>query len=232
MKMKFAICDDNSIDSNYVYELVKKWSNEKKYQVDIENFSSAESFLFHYVDNKDYDVLLLDIEMKKMDGVSLAREIRKTNKNVQIIFITGYSEYIAEGYDVEALNYLMKPLKKEKLYEVLNKAVTKIIQNEKHLILNTFDETIRISLHDIIYIDVNRNYITIHSNKNYTIKMTLADIEKELDERFFRISRSIIINLKYINRVTKRDVYLTNGSILPLPRGKYETLNKAIIKEM
>ncbi|MDY2901909.1 MAG: LytTR family DNA-binding domain-containing protein [Bacilli bacterium] len=232
MKMKFAICDDNSIDSNYVYELVKKWSNENKYQVDIETFSSAESFLFHYVDNKDYDVLLLDIEMKKMDGVSLAREIRKTNKNVQIIFITGYSEYIAEGYDVEALNYLMKPFKTEKLYEVLNKAVTKIIQNEKHLILNTFDEIIRISLHDIIYIDVDRNYTTIHSNKNYTIKMTLADIEQELDERFFRISRSIIINLKYINRVTKRDVYLTNGSILPLPRGKYESLNKAIIKEM
>lgn len=230
--MKFAICDDNSIDSNYVYELVKKWSNENKYQVDIETFSSAESFLFHYVDNKDYDVLLLDIEMKKMDGVSLAREIRKTNKNVQIIFITGYSEYIAEGYDVEALNYLMKPFKTEKLYEVLNKAVTKIIQNEKHLLLNTFDEIIRISLHDIIYIDVDRNYTTIHSNKNYTIKMTLADIEKELDERFFRISRSIIINLKYINRVTKRDVYLTNGSILPLPRGKYESLNKAIIKEM
>lgn len=170
--------------------------------------------------------------MKKMDGVSLAREIRKTNKNVQIIFITGYSEYIAEGYDVEALNYLMKPFKTEKLYEVLNKAVTKIIQNEKHLLLNTFDEIIRISLHDIIYIDVDRNYTTIHSNKNYTIKMTLADIEKELDERFFRISRSIIINLKYINRVTKRDVYLTNGSILPLPRGKYESLNKAIIKEM
>ena len=232
MKMKFAICDDNSIDSNYVYELVKKWSNENKYQVDIETFSSAESFLFHYVDNKDYDVLLLDIEMKKMDGVSLAREIRKTNKNVQIIFITGYSEYIAEGYDVEALNYLMKPFKTKKLYEVLNKAVTKIIQNEKHLLLNTFDEIIRISLHDIIYIDVDRNYTTIHSNKNYTIKMTLADIEKELDERFFRISRSIIINLKYINRVTKRDVYLTNGSILPLPRGKYESLNKAIIKEM
>ena len=230
--MKFAICDDNSIDSNYVYELVKKWSNENKYQVDIETFSSAESFLFHYVDNKDYDVLLLDIEMKKMDGVSLAREIRKTNKNVQIIFITGYSEYIAEGYDVEALNYLMKPFKTEKLYEVLNKAVTKIIQNEKHLILNTFDEIIRISLHDIIYIDVDRNYTTIHSNKNYTIKMTLADIEKELDERFFRISRSIIINLKYINRVTKRDLYLTNGSILQLPRGKYESLNKAIIKEM
>ena len=54
MKMKFVICDDNSIDSNYVYELVKKWSNENKYQVDIETFSSAESFLFHYVDNKDY----------------------------------------------------------------------------------------------------------------------------------------------------------------------------------
>ena len=232
MKVNFAICDDSVVDSNYVKELVTQWANDKKYQVSIDVFSSAEAFIFNYVENKEYDVLLLDIEMGNMDGVTLARQIRKSNKSVQIVFITGYSDYIAEGYDVEALHYLMKPLNKEKLYDVLDRAVNKMMQNEKHLVLNTFDEMIRIPLHEIIYIDVDRNYVTVHSNKDYTVKKTLAEIEKELDERFFRIGRSAIVNLKYISRVTKTDVYLNNGIILQLPRGIYEALNRAIINEM
>lgn len=232
MNVHFAICDDNNIDSNYVSNLVNKWANERKYQINIDIFDSAEVFLFHYDGNKDYDILLLDIEMKKMDGVTLAREIRKTNKSVQIVFITGYSDYIADGYDVEALHYLMKPLKEEKLFVVLDRVVNRIIQNEKYLLLNYYDETIRIPLHEIVYIDVDRNYVTIHSNQDYTIKKTLGEIEKELDKRFFRIGRSVIVNLKYISRVTKTDVFLANNTILQLPRGVYDSLNRAIIDEL
>lgn len=232
MNVHFAICDDNNIDSNYVSNLVNKWANERKYQINIDIFDSAEAFLFHYDGNKDYDILLLDIEMKKMDGVTLAREIRKTNKSVQIVFITGYSDYIADGYDVEALHYLMKPLKEEKLFVVLDRAVNRIIQNEKYLLLNYYDGTIRIPLHEIVYIDVDRNYVTIHSNQDYTIKKTLGEIEKELDKRFFRIGRSVIVNLKYISRVTKTDVFLANNTILQLPRGVYDSLNRAIIDEL
>lgn len=232
MKINFAICDDNRIDSQYVNELIKKWTRNKKYQIHIDIFQSAEAFLFHYTQNKEYDILLLDIEMKKMDGVTLARMIRKSNKSVQILFITGYSQYIAEGYDVEALHYLMKPIKEEKMFDVLDRAVTKLIQNEKHLLLKLSDEMIKIPLHEIIYIDVNRNYVTIHANKDYTLKKTLGEIEKELDEKFFRIGRSAIINLKYITRITKTEVFLSNGFSLPLPRGIYDALNRAIINEI
>ena len=232
MNLNFAICDDSIIDSNYVKELVINWSTKRKYQVNINVFPSAEAFLFHYEENKNYDVLLLDIEMGKMDGVTLARNIRSSNKSVQIIFITGYSDYIAEGYEVEALHYLMKPLKEEKLYDVLERALSKVIQNEKSIVLNLSDEIVRIPLHEILYIDVDRNYITVHANKDYIIKKTLSEIEKELDERFFRIGRSAIVNLKFINRVTKQDVYLSNGVTLQLPRGIYEALNRAIINEM
>ena len=232
MNLNFAICDDSIIDSNYVKELVINWSTKRKYQVNINVFPSAEAFLFHYEENKNYDVLLLDIEMGKMDGVTLARKIRSSNKSVQIIFITGYSDYIAEGYEVEALHYLMKPLKEEKLYDVLERALSKVIQNEKSIVLNLSDEIVRIPLHEILYIDVDRNYITVHANKDYIIKKTLSEIEKELDERFFRIGRSAVVNLKFINRVTKQDVYLSNGVTLQLPRGIYEALNRAIINEM
>ena len=232
MNLNFAICDDSIIDSNYVKELVINWSAKIKCQVNINVFPSAEAFLFHYEENKNYDVLLLDIDMGKMDGVTLARKIRSSNKSVQIIFITGYSDYIAEGYEVEALHYLMKPLKEEKLYDVLERALSKVIQNEKSIVLNLSDEIVRIPLHEILYIDVDRNYITVHANKDYIIKKTLSEIEKELDERFFRIGRSAIVNLKFINRVTKQDVYLSNGVTLQLPRGIYEALNRAIINEM
>lgn len=232
MNLNITICDDSIIDSNYVKELVINWSTNRKCQVNINVFPSAEAFLFHYEENKNYDVLLLDIEMGKMDGVTLARKIRKLNKSVQIIFITGYSDYVAEGYEVEALHYLMKPLKEEKLYDVLERALSKVIQNEKSIILNLSDEIVRIPLHEIMYIDVDRNYITVHANQEYIIKKTLSEIEKELDERFFRIGRSAIVNLKFISRVTKQDVFLSNGVVLQLPRGMYEALNRAIINEM
>lgn len=232
MKINFAICDDNSLDANFVYEIVKKWGNDNNHHIKINIFPSAEAFLFHYVDNKEYDILLLDIEMGKMDGVTLARKIRTSNKCIQIIFITGYSDYISEGYDVEALHYLMKPLKSEKLFSVLDRACTKLLQNEQNLVLNYLDQMVKIPFHKISYIDVNRNYVTIHANENYTIKKTLGEIEKELDDYFFRIGRSTIVNLKFIKRITKSDVYLKNNIILQLPRGIYDALNKAIIKNM
>lgn len=229
MVRKIAICDDNSKDSEYVSSLVKKWFNDKKLLVKIDTFNSAESFLFQYAQDKSYDILLLDIEMGKMDGVTMAKEIRKENKTVQIIFITGYSDYIAEGYEVAALHYLMKPVNENKLYEVLNRACEKINQNEKNLSLMIYGEMVLVPLHKIKYITVLKNYITIFAWREYTVKKTLGEIEKNLDERFIRVGRSLIINITCISRVTKSDVYLLDGSVLPLPRGAYEVINRAII---
>ena len=88
---------------------------------------------------------------------------------------------------------------------------------------------VRIPLHEIKYLDVHQNYVTIHAKTEHTVKRTLGEFEKLLDDSFVRIGRGIIVNLTYISRVTKTDVYLLDGSILPLPRGAYEPLNRAII---
>ena len=229
MQYKIAICDDESSVIEYVSSIVTDWGSQSGHTVILRTFSSAESFLFSYEDENDYDILLLDIEMGKMDGVSLAKTIRKKNETVQIVFITGYSEYISEGYEVAALHYLMKPVKPEKLFEVLNRATEKLEKNERMLTLTLSGEMVRIPLHEIAYIDVNGNYITLHGKEDYTAKKTLGDIQKELDERFFKVGRSCIVNLNMVQRVTKTDCYLSNGSSLPLPRGAYESLNRAII---
>ena len=108
MKYKIAICDDSDADREYVLKMVNRWAAGAGQVVHTDTFTSAENFLFHYAEESDYDILLLDIEMGDMDGVTMAKQLRKNNDIVQIVFITGYSDYISEGYEVAAdLHYLM-----------------------------------------------------------------------------------------------------------------------------
>ena len=226
---KIAICDDLAPDRKYLSSLCEIWSRHSCYRIQISEFTSAENFLFYYAEKKDFDILLLDIEMGAMDGVTMARKLRQDNQTVQIIFITGYADYISDGYEVDALHYLMKPLQEEKFFTVLDRAVTKLIKNEKVLNIISQGEMIRLPICQINYAEVNSNYITIHSQQTITLKMTLSELEKKLDSHFFRAGRSALVNLKKISRVTKKEIYLQDGSIIPLPRGAYEKVNRAII---
>ena len=192
--------------------------------------TGAEQYLFSYAEDKCDDILLLDIEMGAMDGVTLARKLRQENETIQIVFITGYSDYIAEGYDVAALHYLMKPLNAEKFQSVLDRAVEKLQKNERVMNLEIGGEMVRVPLYQIRYLDVRQNYVTIHGKQDFTIKRPLSEVEKELDQRFCRVGRALIVNLNCVQRVTKTEVYLSDGTALPLPRGAYEMLNRAIIQ--
>lgn len=229
MKYKIAICDDSDADRQYVLHMVNRWAAASGFVVHIDLFSSAESFLFHYAEERDYDILLLDIEMGAMDGVTMAKQLRRDNDTVQIIFITGYSDYISEGYEVAALHYLMKPVREEKLCSVLERAAEKLSKNERVLNFKTGGEVVRIPIYQIRYADVFGNYVTIHALSEVTVKMTLGELEKQLDERFYRVGQSAIINLTQISRVTKKEIKLCDGTALPLPRGAYEGINRAII---
>ena len=229
MTYKTAVCDDSAADRKYLSDLVRQWARSAGHTVTIAAIPSAESFLFHYAEEKDYDILLLDIEMGNMDGITMARRLRRENDTVQIVFITGYSDYIAEGYEVDALHYLMKPTGRDKLFSVLDRAAEKLKKNEKVLTLETGGETIRIPVYQIRYADVQGNYVTIHASVDVTVKMTLRELASELDDRFYRAGRSLIINLTRISRVTKTEIRLSDGTALPLPRGAYEGVNRAII---
>lgn len=226
---KIAICDDLAADRTYLSALSQKWGKNNQYLIQISEFTSAENFFFHYEDKKDYDILLLDIEMGDMDGVTMARKLRQEDHNIQIVFITGYADYISEGYEVDALHYLMKPVKEEKLFTVLDRAVTRLARNEKVLNLTAGGELIRMPVYEIRYAQVRGNYITIYATEEITVKMPLSKLEQKLDQRFFRVGRSALVNLMMISRVTRREIYLTDKSVIPLPRGAYESVNRAII---
>lgn len=229
MTFSFAIVDDSEADAAYGEGLVREWAAARGHEARIRTFSSAEGFLFSFAEDKSFDILLLDIEMGAMDGVTMAKRVRRVSETVQLVFITGYSEYIAEGYELAALHYLLKPVAQDKLFAVLDRAVKKIEQNGRRLNLTVSGEMVRIPLYEIRYLTVRQNYVTVHAGQEYTVKRPLAEFEQELDESFCRAGRGLILNLRCIARTTKTQVTLLDGTALPLPRGAYETLNRAII---
>lgn len=227
---RLAICDDDQADVVYLRSFLEKWAKDSKTALKIESYHSAEAFLFQYEEDKSFDLLLLDIEMGEMNGVELARRIRQENRLVQIIFITGYMEYIAEGYDVEALHYLLKPVTEAKLFMVLDRAAERLKSKEKELCLALPGTVVRIAFCEIRYLEVQKNYVTVYGEEAYTVKKTLNELEKELDDSFCRIGRSHIVNLHFVKKITRMRVILKDGRELPLSRSFYERVNRAMIQ--
>ena len=229
---KIAVCDDNPADAGYVADVIKRWAQARAVLMEIERFPSAEAFWFQYEENRCYDILFLDIEMEPegMNGIELAAKLRKNDSSIQLVFVTGYMDYIADGYDVEALHYLLKPVTEEKLGSVLARALARVKAREKELFLQTTDGSVRVLNSEIRYLEVQRNYVTIHAAEEYTVKRTLGDLEKELDESFFRTGRSFIVNLRFVRKITKTQVFLKDGAQVPLSRGLYEGINRAMIQ--
>ena len=230
MKYKMAICDDLDADRKYVFNMVNEWASIAGHVIHTDTFVSAENFLFHYAEESDYDILLLDIEMGAMDGIEMAKKIRQENGSVQIIFITGFPDYISEGYEVAALHYLMKPVKQDKLFEVLNRAVDARKKIEKTVLLPVDGEILRLPIDQIQYVEAFSHTVSIVTEKNmFQVKKPISEIGKLLGEGFVRCHRSYLVGLKYISRLSKTEVILDNGKILPLSRSAAAMVHKAFI---
>ncbi len=167
-----------------------------------------------------------------MNGIELALRIRERehDRAVQIVFVTGYMDYIEKGYDVEALHYLLKPVTQERLFGVLDRAAQRVRDRGRELCLQMPEGTARIPVSEIRYLEVQRNYVTIHGDEDYTVKRTLGELERELDGRFFRTGRSYIVNLQFVKKITRSQIVLKDGAQIPLPRRAYEDINRAMIR--
>ena len=230
MNYKISIIDDSETDNEYMTGLVKDWAEAAGHTLALSVFLSAEAFLFEYESETGFDILLLDIEMEGMNGVELAKKIRQWDGTVQLVFITGFPDFIAEGYEVSALHYLMKPVSPEKLYAVLDKAAGNLAKSEKRLQV-THDRRIDlIPLSRILYVEAQKQYVLIHTpEETYRMKTTLAETKDALDEFFFQCQRSFLVNLRYVAQVKTECVVLKNGEEIPISRGMSKVIGKEII---
>lgn len=231
MHYKIAVIDDESADTEYVAALVSCWAKSAGHTAHVSRFPSAEAFLFQYEEESDFDILLMDIQMGEMNGVDLAKRVRSGNDGVQIVFITGYPDFLAEGYEVDALHYLMKPVSPEKLCAVLDRAAANLERAERRLAVTHDRRTDFVPLSQVLYVEAQKQYVLIHTfGQTYRMKQSFAETVKELDEFFFPCQRSFCVNLCHVTQIKSDGVLLKNGEEIPISRGMAEKIGREMIR--
>lgn len=240
--LQITICDDEAAQIELLFRYVKEWQKETDTEISVDKYDSADRFFFAWEEKKQTDILLLDIEMPGMDGMMLARKLREQGEAVQIIFVTGKPDYVFMGYEVEAVSYLMKPVKKEQLFSCLNRAKERCSKKEPELIVEETDEVQKIRVRDICYLESEAHDTRIYPacgkadtglEKFIRCKKGIHSLETELAEKsenFFKPHRSYLVNLSHIEKITRKDVVMDTGAVIPLARGKWEEMNLAYLK--
>lgn len=225
-----AICDDSSADAARLSALVEGWAKDRGHTVRTRLFPSAENYLFRYEDDSGDHILLLDVEMGQMSGVELAKRLRKDNNRAQIIFITSHTEFYGEGYEVDALHYLIKPVSADKLFPALDRAAERLTVQPPSLILSFEGQTLRLPEDEILYVESFLHYVTVHTkDREYKVKENLSAIEERLSGGFYKIHRSYLTSIRHITKIKRTSVLLDGKIELPLARGKFDELNRAFI---
>lgn len=224
--MFISICDDEQYQQDYLAALVRRWSAEAK----INLYPGAEAFKFDWFAGVPCDILLLDIQMGGQDGMALARELRETDNNLIIIFITALPDFMQEGYDVAALHYLVKPIDESKFFTVMEQAAKMQQRADKYILLPVEGEQVRFILSEILCVESFAHSIEISTKTaSYTVKIPAYKLEEELGDDFIRTHRSYLVNMRYISRISKADVHLDTGKVIPLSRRLYNQVNKALL---
>lgn len=225
-----GICDDEPLAIEYVTDCMQKWADENHMTFHLSTFSSAEQFLFETENEPPFDILFLDIQMGKMTGMELARQIRNRDSHVQLVFVTALPDFAAEGYDVSALHYLLKPVSQEKIFKVLDRASRHFAREEAYLLL-TDDQTLkRVPVSEILYAEAfAHNLQIVTKNNTYELRESLSSLAQKLGSDFVSPHRSYLVNLQYIHSIARTEIILDTQTRIPLSRYKYQEINQAFI---
>lgn len=202
--LRIGILEDEKAQSDELIGFLEKYKSEHSgFSYMVRVFDEGRKLIFDY--KQDFDLIFMDIRLPDMLGIDAAREIRKTDENVMIVFVTNLTQYAIDGYSVDAFDYILKPLmygpfklKLDRILNVLSRAGTK-----KWLTLKTKQLTFRIAADSILYVEVSGHDLIFHTaEKEYRIWGTLSKIEQDLaEEAFSRCNACYLVNLKYVELV-------------------------------
>ena len=214
--MRIAICDDE----RNIRELIGDKVVKQYPETELVFFSCGEELLLSDV---QIELLFLDIQMSGRNGMEIARELRKKDKNVILIFVTAVEEYVFQAFDVGAFHYIVKPINEAKFMDVLRKAVDELDSKckdvnkteERYLMINSGGVHTKVIFDDIVYAEIFNRKIVIHK-LNDTIEYygKMSDLESLAGDSFFRPHRAYLVNFKYVEKYDASTVYLENGSVL------------------
>ena len=229
--MRLAYCDDEEIQLEYMQRLAEQWAKQAGVSLTYCAYKSAEELLFENAEGYPFDLLILDIDMRGMDGMALARKIREKDAKIPILFLTNKREYVFEGYEVQALRYLLKPMSEEKLFPLLHEVHMTAREEVQSLIVSAEGEHCKIAVSDILYLEADGHYVRIHTAKgDYVVKRAFTELAAELAHGFVSSHRSYLVHLLHVERVQRTECILSDGSSIPVSRNSYKAVNEAFIR--
>lgn len=199
----------------------------------MESYDSGEAFYFTWCEDQRCDVLFLDIMMKATDGIRLARKLREMGKDIVIIFTTGIADYMQEGYEVEAMHYLLKPLSREKVRECLEKCVRRKEAVKSEVLLQTEEGLAKVDVEKVLYAEAVGHYsILVCMDKRMQAKTGIRELEEKLREYgvFAFCHRSYLVNIRRIYRMGRQEIIMDNGAAVPVSRRLYHAVNERFIQ--
>ena len=237
--IKTAIIEDNEIHAGLLEKYLLKWSRYRQVPLEINRYLSAEEFLFKLEPGLGISVLFIDIQMYEINGIDLAKSVRKKDNEINIIFTTGITGYMAEGYEVEALHYLVKPINEDKIYKCMDKVFNKR-KNINYIIVHSKGGIHKLDTSQINYIEARGHgcVIEIFTKENNLKQVKQTEVSESISELepllpkqgFIKCHRSYLCSIQNIHHIGKTEIIFDTGSHIPVSRRLHKDVNQAFIQ--
>lgn len=229
--MQIAVLDDDLHDLQYLSEAAEKICQELSFACTVCPYNSSVQLLHDLEAGAQYNLLILDVMMDKLDGLELAAKLRDMGNQALIVFVSSNREMALHGYEVSAIRFLAKPLDVSKLEEALRYAYSRI-QAKKEILLPATDGQHRISYSDIQYVEAfERGTRFVMTDETLETKLKFSEAERMLPQSaFIKCHRAYIVNVALTKRIRPYEFYMKSGIIVPISRHRYNEVNRQFVE--
>lgn len=219
--IRIAICDDEDVICSQIENALLEICEEENIPVDIDVFCNGHELENNIVPDNQYDLIFLDIQMARGDGINAAKNIRKIDENVLIIFVSGYDKYMIELFQLDVFAFIRKPIDKNTLRDLFLKANKKIGDSNIYFYYSCQRTEYKILCKDILYFESRGRQVQLYNRDGSTSVFygKLSEVEKQLEKGkvpFLRIHQSYLVNYHWISSRSKTKINLATGETLPI----------------
>lgn len=228
--LRIAIVDDEQAQRELLREYLRRYAQEYGGEFDVDTYPNADALLSSY--SMIYDILIFDIDMPGTNGIEAARRIRRVDQNTVMMFITNIAQYAINGYEVDAVDYIIKPIGYYDFALKFQRAIGKAVQGrETYLILDTVEGTRRVEVSRIAYVEALNHYLLFHiGGEACRIRGSIRDYEQRLRPyNFCQIHKSFLVNMDYIKEIRTGELAV-GETTLPVGRVYREQLLQRYFK--
>lgn len=227
--MYIALCDDQAEALRTLCDLLERWQTERKVAFQYKTFRSAAELL-DAAEKEHFSLYLLDVMMPGTNGMAAAREIRGFDTTAEIVFLTSSPDFAFESYSVHARDYLLKPIRAEQLFPLLDRLSLREQRPQNGLTLKNGATLTRIPYSQLVYVEVMRKHLYFNLTDGSVCETpgALSDYEAQLltQPQFLRVGRSYIVNVMQIRELSPAGITTFSGKQIPVPRRLFPQLQK------